>query len=160
MLLYVRMRAEIRAVAMCKSSSLIFVLFFAFLFKLERFSLRLVGVILLIFAGVIMMVATETQFQALGFVLITSASALSGLRWSLTHLLLKSEKMGMNNPAATIYWLAPIMGVSLAVVSLVFEDWSAIIRSKFFDGLNPTLSTAVFLAIPGIMAFFMVLTEY
>lgn len=152
--------AETRIVAMGKSSSLIFVLFFAFLFKLERFSLRLVGVILLIFIGVIMMVATETQFQALGFVLITSASALSGLRWSLTHLLLKSEKMGMNNPAATIYWLAPMMGVSLAVVSLVFEDWLAIIGSKFFDGLIPTLNTAVFMAIPGVMAFFMVLTEY
>lgn len=145
---------------MCKSSSLIFVLFFAFLFKLEKFSLRLVGVILLIFVGVLMMVATETHFEALGFVLITSASALSGLRWSLTHLLLKNKKMGMDNPAATIYWLAPVMGISLAMVSLVIDDWSAIIGSKFFDGIERTLSTALYLAIPGTMAFFMVLTEY
>ena len=42
--------------AMCKSSSLIFVLLFAFLFKLEKFSIRLVSVILLITAGVLLMV--------------------------------------------------------------------------------------------------------
>ena len=145
---------------MCKSSSLIFVLIFAFLFKLEKFSLRLVGVILLIVVGVIMMVATETRFELLGFILITSASALSGLRWSLTQLLLKSKKMGMNTPPATIFWLAPVMGVSLAVVSLAIDDWGAIFKSKFFDGIDSTLSTVLFLAIPGIMAFVMVLTEY
>ncbi|KAL5485417.1 hypothetical protein ACEPAI_8059 [Sanghuangporus weigelae] len=145
---------------MCKSSSLIFVLFFAFLFKLEKFSWRLVGVISLIFVGVLMMVATEAQFELLGFILITSASALSGLRWSMTHLLLKSKKMGMNNPAATIFWLAPVMGASLAIVSLIFEDWIAILRSKFFDGMQETLSTALYLAIPGVLAFLMVLSEY
>lgn len=145
---------------MCKSSSLIFVLFFAFLFKLEKFSWRLVGVITLIFAGVLMMVATETQFELLGFILITTASALSGLRWSLTHLLLKSKKMGLDNPAATIFWLAPVMGASLAVVSLIFEDWLAILRSKFFDGMTETLNTTFFLMIPGVLAFLMVLSEY
>ena len=145
---------------MCKSSSLIFVLVFAFLFKLEVFSFRLIGVIFLIFAGVLMMVATETQFNLLGFVLITSASALSGLRWSLTHLLLKDEKMGLNNPAATIYWLAPMMGLSLAIVSFSLESWMDVVRSKFFDGVLVSLNTAVFLTIPGFMAFFMVLTEY
>ena len=60
---------------MCKSSTLIFVLFFAFLFRPERFSLRLVSVILLIFFGVLMMVATETQFSLPGFFLVLSGSA-------------------------------------------------------------------------------------
>lgn len=145
---------------MCKSSSLIFVLSFAFLFGLERFSFRLVGVIVLIVIGVIMMVAHDTQFSNLGFVLVTTASALGGLRWSLTHLLLKDKKMGMDNPAATIFWLAPIMAVTLAVVSLALEDWTAIFSSKFFDGVGSFSSTALFLAIPGTMAFCMVITEY
>lgn len=147
-------------IAMCKSSSLIFVLVFAFFFKLEKFSWRLVGVILLVFAGVLMMVATETHFVALGFILITTASALSGLRWSLTHLLLKNEKMGMNNPAATIFWLAPMMGCTLFVVSFALESWMDIFASKFFDGASNIFSTILFLLIPGGMAFLMVLTEY
>ncbi|PAV18491.1 TPT-domain-containing [Pyrrhoderma noxium] len=145
---------------MCKSSSLIFVLVFAFFFKLEKFSWRLVGVIFLVFAGVLMMVATETHFVALGFILITTASALSGLRWSLTHLLLKNEKMGMNNPAATIFWLAPMMGCTLFVVSFALESWMDIFASKFFDGASNIFSTILFLLIPGGMAFLMVLTEY
>lgn len=145
---------------MCKSSSLIFVLFFAFAFKLEVFSFRLIGVIFLIFVGVLMMVASEAHFELLGFILITSASALSGLRWSLTHLLLKDEKMGLNNPAATIFWLAPIMGVSLIIVSLWFESWSDVFASHFFSNPSAAARTAFFLSVPGCVAFLMVLTEY
>ena len=145
---------------MCKSSSLIFVLVFAFAFKLEVFSFRLVGVILLIFIGVLMMVATEAQFELLGFILITSASALSGLRWSLTHLLLKDERMGLNNPAATIFWLSPLMGGCLIIVSLCFESWSDVFASHFFSTLSAAARTAFFLSVPGCVAFLMVLTEY
>ena len=145
---------------MCKSSSLIFVLFFAFLFRLETFSLRLIGVIFLIFVGVIMMVATEAQFVISGFILITSASALGGLRWSLTHVLLKTKDMGLDNPVSTIFWLAPVMCASLACISLIVEGWWSIFTSKFFDGVSQVMSTMVFLVIPGTMAFCMVLCEY
>lgn len=150
----------IRLKAMCKSSSLIFVLLFALLFGLERFSLRLVGVIILIVIGVLMMVARDTEFSILGFILVTSASALGGLRWSLTQLLLKNRKMGMDNPAATIFWLAPVMAVTLCIASVALESWTAIFSSKFFDSPSSFFSTALFLAIPGTMAFFMVITEY
>ena len=145
---------------MCKSSSLIFVLFFAFLFRLEKFSYRLVGVVLLIFVGVIMMVATETQFVLSGFIVIMSASALGGLRWSLTQLLLKTKEMGLDNPVSTIFWLAPIMGASLACISLAVESWTDIFASRFFDGLRQVLVTGFFLVVPGTMAFCMVLCEY
>ena len=146
--------------AMCKSSSLIFVLIFAFFFKLEKFSLRLVGVILLIVAGVLMMVAAETKFILFGFVLVTTASALGGLRWSLTHLLLKNKEMGMNNPVATIFWLSPVMGITLGAMSVFLENWSDIFTSKFFDSTQHILGTTIYLIIPGTMAFCMVLTEY
>ena len=55
---------------MCKSSSLIFVLLFAFAFRLEIFSWRLIGVITLIFVGVLLMVATQTQFILSGFIMV------------------------------------------------------------------------------------------
>ncbi|KIM45081.1 hypothetical protein M413DRAFT_441745 [Hebeloma cylindrosporum] len=145
---------------MCKSSSLVFVLLFAFLFRLEVFSLRLVGVILLIFSGVVLMVAAETHFVLEGLILVLSASALGGLRWSLTQVLLKSKKMGFDNPAATIYWLAPIMGVTLAILSSIIENWPSIFRSKFFQGTMPTLETIFFLTSPGVLAFCMVLSEF
>lgn len=145
---------------MCKSSSLVFVLGFAFLFHLEVFSFRLVGVIALIVTGVVLMVATETHFILSGFLLVMSGSALSGLRWSLTQLLLRNKNIGMDNPVATIFWLAPIMGVTLLLVSLFVDPWFTIFTTHFFSGMAQTLETCFFLIAPGILAFFMILSEF
>lgn len=144
---------------MVKSSSLIFVLLFAFLFRLEVFSLRLIGVIALIFAGVLLMVATETHFVIGGFILVLSGSALGGLRWSLTQVLVKNKKLGLDNPVATIFWLSPIMGGLLIVISAIIDRWSELIGSKFFDSAGATLETCFFLTAPGFLAFFMILSE-
>jgi solute carrier family 35, member C2 len=145
---------------MCKSSSLVFVLAFAFLFRLETFSLRLVGVILLISVGVLLMVATETHFVLGGFILVISASALGGLRWSLTQMLMRNKRSGMNHPVATIFWLAPFMGITMAIISITLESWSELPRFGFMDGPAATLRIIGLLIFPGIIAFFMVLTEY
>ena len=145
--------------AMCKSSSLIFVLLFAFLFRLEIFSWRLVFVITLISAGVVLMVATETAFHLAGMVMVFSASALGGLRWSLTQILLKKRNMGMDTPVATVYWLAPVMGFTLALVSMVVEGWGNVFRLPVWapDRIARTLGL---IAAPGTLAFAMVLSEY
>jgi solute carrier family 35 protein C2 len=144
---------------MCKSSSLIFVLLFAILFRLETFSWHLTAVILLIFLGVLLMVATEAEFVLQGLILVLSASALGGLRWSLTQILLKNKKLGFDNPAATIFWLAPSMGITLAVVSASIEQWSSLFKSEFFHGTS-LLKTAFFVSAPGVIAFCMVLSEF
>ena len=54
-------------VALCKSSSLGFVLVFAFFFRLEKVELKLILVIATITIGVILMVATETEFVLKGY---------------------------------------------------------------------------------------------
>jgi solute carrier family 35 protein C2 len=146
--------------AMVKSSSLIFVLIFAFAFKLESFSLRLVAVITLIFGGVLLMVATESAFALGGFLLVLSASAAGGLRWALTQVLLKNKGIGLDNPVATLFWLAPVMGASMLGVSLVMDDWIGVFRSRFFDGLGTSLQTVFFMLAPGVLAFCMVLSEF
>jgi solute carrier family 35 protein C2 len=148
-----------RYLAMVKSSSLIFVLLFAFLFRLEHPSWRLTGVISLITAGVLLMVATEADFYLTGFILVLSASALGGLRWSLTQLLLKNRDMGMDNPVSTLFWLAPVMGVTLGMISMVVDGWGNVFRSEFFQETN-ILSTCFYLTAPGVVAAFMVLSEF
>ncbi|KAJ4483681.1 triose phosphate transporter [Lentinula aciculospora] len=146
---------------MVKSSSLIFVLLFAFLFHLERFSWRLVGVIMLICSGVLLMVATETHFVLGGFVLVISASALGGLRWALTQLLFQNKKIGFSNPASTIFLLSPIMAGTLVVLSLFLESWSSLFGSEFFtSGVTRTIKTILLLIAPGVLAFCMVLSEF
>ena len=149
--------------AMVKNSTLIFVLIFAFLFRLEEFSVRLIGVILLILLGVILMVATETAFSLPGFLLILSASATGGLRWSLTQLLLRKDgknRMGLDTPPAAIFWMAPTMGITLAFLSIVIEGWINVFSSKFFDGFAASLMTMLYIIMPGVLAFCMVISEF
>ncbi|KAF8322169.1 TPT-domain-containing protein, partial [Clavulina sp. PMI_390] len=151
---------------MCKSSTLIFVLFFAFIFKLEVFSYRLIGVMFLIFVGTLLMVATETAFNMLGMFLVIAASAAGGLRWALTQILLvgkSGKRMGMDNPASSIFWLAPTMGVTLAILSLLIEGWGDLFwgkGSKFWVSVGTTFQTLVFLISPGVLAFVMVMSEF
>lgn len=146
---------------MCKSSSLAFVLIFAFIFRLERPSIRLIGIILIITAGVILMVSSETQFQLVGMILVLSASACGGLRWSLTQMLLDKENMGMGNPIATLYWLAPVMGATLAIVSLFVDGWLTIFREeRFFGSLSTAAFTVAAILFPGFLAFAMNVTEF
>ncbi|KIM27646.1 hypothetical protein M408DRAFT_329860 [Serendipita vermifera MAFF 305830] len=144
---------------MCKSSSLIFVLLFAFILHLERPSVRLIGVIALITSGVLMMVFTTTTFSLTGLVMVISASFFGGLRWSLTQLLLKKKDMGMNNPAATIFWLAPSMALSLAVTSMLVEGWINVWNNPFWERIGVVWSL-IYLLSPGSIAFAMVMSEY
>ncbi|KAF9219603.1 TPT-domain-containing protein [Gyrodon lividus] len=145
---------------MCKSSSLIFVLFFAFLFRLEKFSVRLVIVILIIFGGVLLMVTSETAFVLSGFLLVMAASVCGGLRWSLTQLVMHDKAMGFNSPPVTIYWLSPVMGTTLAIISIIWEGWGRVFSTPFFADAASTMNTALLLVAPGVVAFCMVLSEY
>lgn len=144
---------------MCKSSALIFVLLFAFLFKLERFSLRLIGVITLISFGVFLMVFDTTAVNIPGIVMVFTASALSGLRWALTETLMKKSAMGLSNPFATIFWLAPLMAFVLAPVSMGVEGWGNVFGSGHFEKGQAVFTTLVII-FPGVLAFAMVASEY
>ena len=144
---------------MCKSSTLIFVLIAAFAFKLESYSLRLIAVISLITFGVFLMLFDTTTVDIPGIIMVFSASALSGLRWALTETVMHKQSMGLSNPFATIFWLAPLMAVVLGVVSLFLEGWGTVLRSGFFDG-GRALFTVLAIVFPGSLAFSMVASEY
>jgi len=106
------------------------------------------------------MVATETHFVLSGLLLVLSASAFGGLRWSLSQLLLRNKKMGLDNPAATIFWLSPTMGLTLAIISMLFDNWIEVFRSSFFRGVWTTLITSLYLLAPGVVAFCMLMSEF
>ncbi|KAN0062922.1 hypothetical protein ACQY0O_004743 [Thecaphora frezii] len=147
---------------MCKSSNLAFVLFFAFLFRLEVIRWSLIGIITLITIGVVLMVAAETKFVLVGAVQVLTASAMGGLRWTLTQMLLDRDGMGLNNPIATIFWLAPVMGACLITLSAAFEDWHAIFGAEngWFSGMWRSIHTVVLITAPGVLAFGMNLSEF
>lgn len=142
---------------MCKSSSLAFVLLFAFLFRLETPRASLVLVIGIITVGVVLMVATETRFQLEGFILVVTASAMGGLRWALTQILLK-ENPSTSNPFSSIFHLAPIMFVALVIVAMIIEGPIALVNAALWSQRG--LLAIPILLFPGILAFLMTASEF
>lgn len=145
---------------MCKSSVLIFVLMFAFLFRLEKPSVKLILIILTMTLGVLMMVAGETAFHALGFALAISASFFSGFRWALTQILLLRHP-ATSNPFATLFFLAPIMFVSLTIIACISETPAAVITGiEMLISSQGVLKAMLLLFVPGCLAFCMIASEF
>lgn len=145
---------------MCKSSSLAFVLIFAFLFRLENPTWRLVAIIATMTLGVILMVAGEVEFKLGGFVLVISAAFFSGLRWALTQILLLRNP-ATSNPFSSIFFLSPVMFVVLLCLAVPVEGFGPLWEG--LKGLSEQwglIRTPLFLLFPGCIAFLMIASEF
>ncbi|PGH19239.1 hypothetical protein AJ80_04104 [Polytolypa hystricis UAMH7299] len=144
---------------MCKSSALAFVLLFAFIFRLETPSMKLIFVIAIMTVGVVMMVAGEAAFHVLGFSLIIASAFFSGFRWALTQILLLRHP-ATANPFSTLFFLTPIMFVSLIIIALSVEGASEIAQGLAVLTQDGLLKGILILLFPGTLAFFMIASEF
>jgi solute carrier family 35 protein C2 len=110
--------------------------------------------------GVVMMVAGEVDFSALGFILVISAAFFSGFRWGLTQILLLRNP-ATSNPFSSIFFLAPVMFGSLFLLAIpvegfpaLFEGFQILVEAKG-KVLGPLL-----LLFPGVIAFCMTASEF
>ncbi|CAL5874977.1 uncharacterized protein PFLUO_LOCUS9280 [Penicillium psychrofluorescens] len=145
---------------MCKSSALAFVLLFAFIFGLETLSVRLVVIIAAMTVGVVMMVAGETAFNALGFTLVIASAFFSGFRWGLTQILLLRHP-ATSNPFSTLFFLTPVMFFSLIVIALSVEGPAEIAQgfNKLAE-VHGSVFGICLLVFPGVLAFCMISSEF
>ncbi|KAK1600550.1 triose-phosphate transporter [Colletotrichum navitas] len=145
---------------MCKSSSLAFVLIFAFLFRLEQPTWRLVAIIATMTLGVVLMVSGEVEFKVSGFILVISAAFFSGFRWGLTQILLLRNP-ATSNPFSSIFFLAPVMFLTLIVIAIPVEGFPALIEGlKVLVAEWGVVTTPLFLLFPGCIAFLMTASEF
>ncbi|KAI0161120.1 TPT-domain-containing protein [Hypoxylon sp. FL1284] len=145
---------------MCKSSSLAFVLLFAFVFRLETPTWKLVAIIATMTAGVVMMVAGEVEFKLGGFVLVISAAFFSGFRWGLTQILLLRNP-ATSNPFSSIFFLAPAMFLTLILIAVPVEGFFELIEGlkALADAWGPW-RTPLIILFPGTIAFLMTASEF
>ncbi|ORY66305.1 triose-phosphate transporter family-domain-containing protein [Pseudomassariella vexata] len=145
---------------MCKSSSLAFVLLFAFVFRLESPTWKLVAIIATMTMGVVMMVAGEVEFQLGGFILVISAAFFSGFRWGLTQILLLRNP-ATSNPFSSIFFLAPVMFLTLIMIAIPVEGFF-----QLLEGLRKlseewgAVRAPLILLFPGTIAFLMTASEF
>ncbi|WVZ68840.1 hypothetical protein U9M48_017728 [Paspalum notatum var. saurae] len=144
---------------MCKSASPIFILLFAFMFRLEKPSFSILGIMLIVSVGVLLTVAKETEFNLWGFIFIMLAAVMAGFRWSMTQILLQKEEYGLRNPFTLMSHVTPVMAVVTAIISIVMDPWHDFRASHFFDSSAHIIRSSLLLLIGGALAFFMSTVE-
>ncbi|CAN6700619.1 unnamed protein product [Malus baccata var. baccata] len=111
---------------MCKSAAPIFLLLFAFAFRLESPSVRLSGIILIISLGILLTVAKETEFDFWGFIFVMLAAVMSGFRWCMTQILLQvlTEFILVSVTSAVTVTIAGVVkeAVTILVAVIYFHD--------------------------------------
>ncbi|KAH0707058.1 hypothetical protein KY289_012134 [Solanum tuberosum] len=105
-------------------------------------------------------VAKETEFEFWGFVFVMLAAVMSGFRWTMTQILLQKEAYGLKNPLTLMSYVTPVMTLSTAVLSLIFDPWHEFRHTNYFDTSWHIARSCLLMLFGGTLAFFMVLTEY
>ncbi|KAI3661741.1 hypothetical protein MP638_003749 [Amoeboaphelidium occidentale] len=160
---------------MVKSTVSLWALIFAFIFGLERPSISHFMIIILIVSGAAITFSGEIDLNYTGLAIITLATAISGLRWVLTQVVLQKKTLGLDHPVITIYYLSPIMFVALLCMSLLFESGHAslfqsihtrdIVESQvasdeyFHHETKPAILFGL-MSLGGVLAFFMTMSEF
>lgn len=158
---------------MCKATVPVFLLFFAFLWGIERPSWGLIGVVGVIVFGLTLLVKGESEFDGLGFGLVMTASCLSGLRFTLMQVILHgpsghapasgghSSAGALGGPLEVLELLTPVMSATVLMFSLAWERlWSVLPSSPYFESFHHSLITFIIILAGGTIAFLMVWTEY
>ncbi|KAK4758924.1 hypothetical protein SAY87_020225 [Trapa incisa] len=145
---------------MCKSAAPIFLLIFAFAFRLESPSFKLMGIISIISVGILLTVTKETAFDLLGFILVMLAAVMSGFRWCMTQILLQKEDYGLKDPITFMGQVTPMMAAATAVFSLLLDPWQELRRNNYFNNSLHVTRSCLLMFFGGTLAFFMVLTEF
>ncbi|KAK4877735.1 hypothetical protein RN001_010241 [Aquatica leii] len=146
---------------MTKSTSIVFILFFAILLKLEKKSWSLCTIVIMISLGLFLFTYQATQFSIIGFMLLILASISSGVRWTCTQLLLQKSKMGMKNPIDMIYYMQPWMIVSVLPFAVAMEGLNLITNCQLFRSVeySATIDLSLRILLGAVIAFFMEISE-
>ena len=145
-----------------KSTSIVFILVFSLLFRLEKSHWSLIIIVLMISSGLAMFTYKSTDFVFVGFFMVLSASFLSGIRWTLSQLIMQKSQLGLSNPVDMIYHVQPVMIIVILPFAIGFEGVkiSSSVAMFGFDDIMMFISTIIKVVTGGLIAFFMEVAEY
>ncbi|XP_028410071.1 solute carrier family 35 member C2-like [Dendronephthya gigantea] len=147
---------------MCKTTAIIFILIFSLIFGLEKFHYVLFLIVFLIAGGLFMFTYESTQFNFTGFLLVMTASSMSGIRWATTQLLLQKESFGLTSPFDTIYHLQPLMALATLPLALGIEGPKLAVSVQAFRAPSTYIiaTTTSFVLFGSSLAFMLTVSEY
>lgn len=147
---------------MTKTTSTPFILFFGLVLKLERKHWSQVVIVLLITTGLIMFTYKSTAFSFIGFIMVLTAAFFSGIRWTLSQLIMQKSKLGLENPIDFIFHIQPLMILTLLPIAIGVEGVSiAASEDTFrFQELSTFTHTFFLMTVGGLIAFCMEVAEF
>lgn len=147
---------------MTKTTCIVFIFFFSIVFRLEKLRVSIVFVITFIASGLLLFTYESTQFHLAGFLLVLTASFISGLRWTLAQIVLQRHEIGLANPLDAMYHLQPWMIISLLPLSAGFEGVTIATSEHAFGYHDAALlkSNLFMLLIGALLAFMLELSEF
>ncbi|XP_062542931.1 solute carrier family 35 member C2 [Armigeres subalbatus] len=126
---------QISLYTMTKSTTIVFILIFAILLKLEKKSWSLAAIVVMISGGLFLFTYKSTHFDALGFSFLLFASLSSGIRWSFAQLIMQKSKLGLHNPIDMIFHMQPWMILAVLPFTIGFEG------KRLLEGFEVVLQT-------------------
>lgn len=147
---------------MTKSTTIVFILGFSLIFKLEKKSWSLIAIVGTISGGLLMFTYKSTQFHVLGFMLCLLASFSSGLRWTMAQVIMQKSKLGLRNPIDMIYYMQPWMLLPVIPITLWFEgsEMYSNLKSINWNDSYSIMLTVTAVNAGAILAFVMEITEF
>ena len=146
-----------------KGSTPVFTFVWALCFGLEVFSLYTMCALLTIAIGIALASLGEgREFQALGFGLALFSNVLSGLRWAMTHRLLKGgddEEDDKLSPLTATLYTSPATVLTILPIALAVEAKSIWNDSTLTEGAEPFLVVAMLTGI-ATLVFCVIMSEY
>lgn len=147
---------------MTKSSSILFILFFSVIFKLEQWNIYLPAITLAIGGGLFLFVYQSTQFHLFGFTLCLIASFMSGARWTISQKVVQKSQLGLSHPIDMIYHIQPLMILCILPLSVFFEgaDVATSQEGFRFQRYDVIFHLTGLVLVGGTLAFVMETFEY
>ena len=147
---------------MSKSTAIIFILFFSILLGLTRKHWSQIVIVFLIFIGLFLFtIEPVDNFSIAGFILVMSASFLSGIRWTFSQLIMQRKECGLGNPIDMMFHVQPVMFIALVPLAFGIEG-QRFFHSKLFNPVTRQDSLYILagIGVGAFVAFFLELSEF
>lgn len=117
-----------------KGGAPIFTMFWGLLFRVESFSTAVFFSLLTIAVGIALASLGEGHaFSLTGFILQLLATALGGLRWAMTHVLLQGSTMDAMPPLTATLYTSPMTALCVMPFAFALEGGEALKRITEFE---------------------------
>ncbi|MFH4976683.1 hypothetical protein AB6A40_003392 [Gnathostoma spinigerum] len=146
---------------MAKSSSILFMVAFSLILRLERWHINLGATAVLIAVGLFLFTWRSSQMDLYGLMLVGLASACTGVRWSMAQLVMQREQHPLRHPIDMMAHVQPWMLVPIIPLVILFEGSHFSLKSVTHGGeVFSTLQIVILIILGSIIAFAMELAEF